>query len=271
MINLIQPLPFYDRLTEQDYYKESCNGVYKFLSSNTNLIPFQIIVPSDYNTIDSFKIVGFSNEFEVNLSNLTNQGLIKFITAGSKKWVAFFGGQLKFIDIDDNISDLVLCSDYYHFEVTVNGVTKYSELFFVGINNICSTPITMEIQAWHSSNFQNYTFDQGFKFKAFFNAFITNVTPEITDEYSKDGYERKVLQRRVIEYQYNIEIDPIPNSISIGLAFLTSLKNILIKHNGNEYVVKDITYKQDPFDGGCLDSVKLTFTIFDQDTVRTNC
>lgn len=269
MINLIQPLPFYDRLTEQDRFKESCDGLYKFLCNNDKLIPFQIIVPLDSAVIDSIRIVGYSCIMELYLPDNNDQ--IYFQTTDDRKWLIYTGEQLTFTRSTGTTEPLLLKSDYYYFEVSIDGKFYYSEVFNVVGNGICDVPITLSIEAWHSKNMNGYSFDEGFRFKCFFNTFITNITADITDEYSKDGYERQILQRRVTIFTHNIELDPLPNSVAIGIAALTSFKNILIKHNGNEYNVKDITFKQEKIEGGCLDSILLAFTIFDQDIIRTNC
>ena len=269
MINLIQPLPFYDRLTEQDRFKESCDGMYKFLCNKDLLIPFQIAVPLDAETIDSVRMVGFTCIMELYLPNNTDQ--IYFQTTGTRKWVIYKGDQFTFTRDSGATEPMVLKSDYYYFEVSVDGKFYYSEMFYVVGTGICDAPITLTIEAWHSKNMNGYSFDESFKFRCFFNSFITNITADITDEYSKDGYERQLLQRRVTIFTHNVELDPLPNSVAIGIAALTSFNNIVIKHNGNEYNVRDITFKQEKIEGGCLDSVLLAFTIFDQDIIRTNC
>jgi len=269
MINLIQPLPFFDRLIEQERFKESCDGLYRFLSHKDKLIPFQIAVPIGSAIIDYFKIKGYSNEYEINLN--ANSSKIKFISSSGKKWLVYKGDQLTFVREDETTEPLELCHDYYFFEISVDGRVYFSEVFNVPGDGICDQQINMEIEAWDDSNSNGRTFDDGFKFKAFFNSFITNIVPDITDEYTKDGYERQILLRKVVIFNYNIELDPVPNSVSIGLAYLTTLKNIIIKHNGNDYVVRDISYKTDSVEGGALDTVQLTFSIFDEDIIKTNC
>lgn len=269
MINLIQPLPFFDRLIEQERFKESCDGLYRFLSHNDKLIPFQIAVPIGSAIIDYVKIRGFSCEYEAEME--TNATQIKFHTSGGRKWVVYNGAQLTFTRESGSTSPMVLAPGFYYFEVSVDGRVYYSEVFNVPGDGICDQQINMEIEAWDDSNSNGRTFDDGFKFRAFFNTFITNIVPDITDEYTKDGYERQVLLRKVVIFNYNIELDPVPNSVSIGLAYLTTLKNITIKHNGNDYVVRDISYKPDSVEGGALDTVQLTFSIFDQDIIKTNC
>lgn len=269
MINLIQPLPFFDRLIEQERFKESCDGLYRVLSHPDKLIPFQIAVPFGSAVIDYVKIKGYSCEQEAEME--TNSTNIKFYTAGGKKWVIYKGDQLTFTRENGTTSPMLLAPDFYYFEVSVDGKPYYSEVFNVPGTGICDQEINMEIEAWDDKNTNGRTFDEDFKFRMFFNSFITNVVPDITDEFTKDGYERQILLRRVIVFNHNIELDPMPNSVSIGLAYLTTLKHIIIKHNGNEYNVKDITYKPDQVEGGALDTVQLAFTIFDEDVIKTNC
>lgn len=269
MINLIQPLPFFDRLIEQERFKESCDGLYRFLSHKDKLIPFQIAVPIGAETIDYVKIRGYSFEYEAEPP--TNTPQIKFHTSEGRKWLVYNGEQLNFTRENGEFSPMVLKPDFYYFEVSVDGRVYYSEVFNVPGDGICDQQINMEIEAWNDSNSNGRTFDEDFKFRAFFNSFITNIIPDITDEFTKDGYERNVLLRKVIIFNYNIELDPLPNSVSIGLAYLTTLKHIVIKHNGNEYIVRDISYKPDSVEGGALDTVQLTFSIFDQDIIKTNC
>lgn len=269
MINLIQPFPFFDRLTEQVRFKENCDGNYKFLSNSTNLIPFQIVLPTDAISIESVKIKGFSCAYELEMTDNTEKIYIK--TTGLKKWVIYKGDQLTFTRESGVTAPLVLSSDYYHFEVTVDGKTFYSEMFHVIGDGICSEPITMEIQAWHNSDAFGYSFSDGFKFRTFFNAFITNTEAATVDEFNKDGYERQILLRRVISFTRNIELNPMPNTCAIGMIALSGLKNIRIIENGNTYVVKDITIKQEKVEGGALDSILIGFSIFDEDIVSKNC
>lgn len=272
MINLIQPLPFFDRLSEQERFKESSDGLYRFLSPPDTLIPFQIAVPSDAVAIEAMKIRGFMYEFELDFP--ANSDQVKFQTNGGRKWVMYKGDQLTFVRENGTEEPLVIPAGYYWFEITVDGKTYYSEVFCVPGDGICDEEINMIIEAWNDEDSQSNngrTFWDGFKYKCYFHSFITNVVPDITDEFTKDGYERQILLRRVMIFNYNIELDPLPNTVSIGLAYLTSLSHIVIKHNGNEYNVKDITFKPDSVEGGSLDTVQLTFSIFDQDVIKTNC
>jgi len=269
MINLIQPLPFFDRVSEQERFKESSDGLYKFLSPGNRHIPFQIAVPNTAVAIDYVKIKGFVYEFDVDLQY--NSDKVKFKTSGSKKWVVYKGEQFTFDRESGATEPLVIPSGFYYFEVAVDGKSYFSEVFHVPGTGICDQEITMEIEAWDDANSNGRNFEDGFRYRSFFNSFITNVTPDITEEFTKDGYERQIKLRTVIIFNYNIELDPVPNSISIGLAYLTTLKHIVIKHNGNEYQVRDITYKPDKVEGGALDTVQLTFSIFDQDIIKTNC
>jgi len=270
MINLIQPLPFFTRLIDQERFKENCDGLYRFLSHPDKLIPFQIAVPIGSAIIDYIKIKGFTCEVQPEIE--FNPTQIRFQTTSGKKWVVYKGDQFTFVRENGTISEpIVLKPDFYYFEVSVDGVAYYSEIWCVPGTGICDAEINMEIEAWNDTNTNGRTFDDGFKFRAYFNSFITNVVPDITDEFTKDGYERQVILRKVIIFNYNIELDPLPNSVSIGLAYLTSLQHIIIRHNGNEYIVRDITYKPDSVEGGALDTVQLTFSIFDQDIIKTNC
>lgn len=269
MINLIQPLPFFDRLSEQERFKESCDGLYRFLSPPDTLIPFQIAVPIGSAVIDYIKIRGYSHAFEIELD--TNPTQAKFQTTSGKKWLMYKGDQFTFTRENGSTEPLILPADFYYFEISIDEKVYYSEIWCVPGTGICDAPINMIIEAWNDVNTNGRTFDDSFKFRAYFNSFITNIVPDITDEFTKDGYERQILLRRVITFPHNIELDPVPNSVSIGLAYLTTLKNIHIYHNGNDYNVKDISYKPDQVEGGALDTVQLTFTIFDQDIIKTNC
>lgn len=269
MINLIQPLPFYDRITEQQRFKENSYGLSRFLSPSDTLIPFQIKVPIEAVEIQSIIIRGFSNEFEIDLP--ANNDFFYFKTVGGKKRIIYRGEQLTFVRENGDQEPLIIAPDYYWFEVTVDDKTFFSEVFCVPGEGICDEPINLTIEAWDDKNSNDRFFEDGFKFRAYFHSMITNVVPDITDEFTKDGYERQILLRRVIVFQHNIELDPMPNSISIGIAYLTTLKYIIITFDNNDYVVKDITYKPDPVEGGSLDAVQLTFTIFDEDVIKTGC
>lgn len=269
MINLIQPLPFFDRLTEQVFYKENCDGIYKFLSQPDTLIPFQIKVDPSAAVIDYISIIGLTCRKDIDL--VENAGKFNFHAADGKKWLVYKGDQLTFVRVGGGTEPLTLPRDYFYFEISIDGVVKYSEIFHVPGDGICDMPINLIIEAWHPKNMNGYTFDNGFKFKCYFNSFVTDMVAEVTDEFLKDGYERKVLSRRVIQFTHNIELEPLPHTVAIGLVAITAFKNITITDNNNQYEVKDITVKTEKIEGGALYSVLLSFSVFNQDIVRTNC
>lgn len=270
MTNLIQPLPIYDRLNEQARFKENCNAMYDFICPTNRLIPFQISIPNDLEAITSFKIYGMTaGVFNVNTT--LNADVIKIVEEDGKKWVLFYGDGLLIPGFPAPAPLPITCG-YWYFEITVDARVYYSEVFKVVNNGIYEQDPDLMIEAWHPATMSGYSFADDFRFRAFFDSFITNNIPETTDEFLKDGYERNILQRRVIEFLYNIELDPTPNNITIGLIAMTAMKNFVITEaSGNEYVTKNVTVKQEPLDGGFLDSLQFTFTTFDQDIVRTNC
>lgn len=279
MINLIQPISFFDRLTEQDGYKENSPKLHKFLA-DSRLIPFQIKVPSNINSILSFRIVGYRYIFEIDLVS-PNTNFIKVVTAEAGKYVLFFGGEnLVFRRISNypNIPEeydeepLAFCPDYYHYEVKLDtGKIYYSEKFYIGGAGLCDEPITLEINAWNNNDRSNFTFTENFKFKCYFNSFIHAQEAIVTDDYHKDGYERQSLKIRVIQFPYSFEVNPLPYTISNGLAVLTTFDNFVIKENGNEYIANSIDFEIENIEGTSFNRVIFTFTLKGQDIIKTNC
>lgn len=279
MINLIQPISFFDRLAEQDGYKENSPRLHKFLADE-RLIPFQIKVSDETTSITSLRMVGFKYQFDIDLIN-GNEDALKIVEVPSGKYVLFFGGEDLVFNRLTNYPDqppiydqepLSMCPDYYHYEVTLNtGKTYYSEKFYVNGSGLCDSPITLEIQAWNDRDKQGFTFTEGFKFKAYFNTFIHSQQATITNEYLKDGYERQILQRRVIQFPFKFEIDPVPFSIANGLAVLTAFDNFVIIENGNEYLAENVEFEAEEIEGTSFNQVVFTFTIKGQDVIKTFC
>lgn len=279
MVNLIQPISFYDKLSEQDSFKESSVN-FKFLSDE-RLIPFQIKVPDEITSIKSFSLIGYKYRFEIDLDS-SNSDYIKIILGDSgKKYVVFFGGEnLKFKRLTNypeqppiyTEEDLSLCSDHYYYEVTLNNDKKYfSERFYLNGSGICDSEINLEINSWNDSDKQGYTFKEGFKFKSYFNSFIHSRQAQITNEYVKNGFDIQILKRRVISFPYSFEVDPLPFSISNGLAVLTAFDNFVIKENGNEYTAENIDVEIEPIEGTTLDRITFSFTIKGSDIIKTFC
>lgn len=278
MINLIQPISFFDRLAEQDGYKENSPKLHKFLA-DSRLIPFQIKVPETITSITSFRIVGYKYIFDISLE--VNEDVLKIEEVDSGKYVLFYGSENLIFERLINYPEqpsiydqepLQMCPDYYHYEVTVDtGKTYYSEKFYIYGNGLCDSPITLEINAWNSTDKNGYTFVNSFKFKSYFSTFIHSQDATITNEYSKDGYERQSLKRRVIQFPYTFEVDPLPFTISNGLAVLTAFDNFVIKENGNEYTAESIDIEIDDIEGTSFKKIVFTFTIKGQDIIKTFC
>lgn len=283
MINLIQPISFFDRIQEQDQFRENSPGGHKFLADK-RLIPFQIFF-NDYDTLSvtSFRLVGYKYQFEIDLIN-GNEDFLKVIQtddAPAKTYILFLGGEGLVFNRLTNYPNqppvyapepIEYCPDYYHYEVTTNtGKTFYSEKFYIGGNGLCDSPITLEIHAWNNSDKQGFTFEEGFKFKAYFNSFIHTQQAIITDEYLKDGFERQRLQRRVMEFPFSFSTDPLPFSITNGLALLTAFDNFVVIENGNEYITESVSVETDQVEGTSFASATFTFTIKDNDIIKTLC
>lgn len=269
MKNLIQPLQVYDRLTEQDRFKENLDGTYKFLSNRDKLIPFQFIVPIGATTINSFSIKGTYN-YDFVLAN--NVGKFGLYSNGNQKNFMYFGEQLNHTNVMSVVSPLILAGGGYHwFEVVVDGKTYYTEMFYVVGDGFCDKPITLEIEAWDRYDTNGHLFSNNFRYKCFFDSFITDQTPNIQEEFSKDGFERNNILRRVIQFLYNFELDPLPNSIAVGITALTAFTNFVIKHNGNTYTNADLTVKPERIDGGGLYSLLFSFTLPQEDLIKTAC
>lgn len=279
MINLIQPISFFDVLGEQDGFKENSPKLHKFLA-DSRLIPFQIRIGETVTSITSFRLVGYKYQFDLPLDS-GNENYIKIVTMPSGKFVLFFGGENMVFKRLTNYPEqpptydtepLSICPDFYHYEVTLNTGKKYfSEKFYVGGDGLCDSPISLEINAWCDSDKHGFTFTEGFKFKAYFNTFIHSNQAEITDEFVKDGYERQILQRRVIRFPYKFEVDPLPFTISNGLAVLTAFDNFVIKENGNDYVAESVDVDIEEIEGTSFNQIVFTFTIKGQDVIKTFC
>lgn len=279
MINLIQPISFFDNLGEQDGFKENSPKLHKFLADE-RLIPFQIRIPEDATSITSFRLVGYKYQFDIALDS-GNENYIKVVEVPSGKFVLFFGGEHLVFKRLTNYPDqppvydtepLSLCPDFYHYEVTLNTGKKYfSEKFYVSGNGLCDSPITLKITAWCNSDKHGFTFTENFKFNAYFNTFIHSHQATITDEFVKDGYERQILQRRVIQFPYKFEVDPLPFTISNGLAVLSAFDNFVINENGNDYVAESVDVDIEEIEGTSFNQIVFTFTIKGQDVIKTFC
>ena len=269
MKNLIQPLQVYNRLNEQDRFKENLDKTYKFLSNPDRLIPFQFTVPIGSTTVTSFKIKGTYN-YDLIIAN--NAGKFGLYTNGNTKNFMYFGEQLNHTAMSGAVIPLLLAEGGFQwFEVVIDGVAYFTEMFYVVGHGICDHPITLEIEAWDRYDTNGHLFSNDFRYKCFFNSFITDQTPNIQEEFSKDGFERNNILRRVIQFLYNFELDPLPNSIAVGITALTAFTNFIIRHNGNTYTNADLTVKADRIEGGGLYSLLFSFSLPQEDLIKTAC
>lgn len=279
MINLIQPISFFDRIEEQDSYLENSPSSHKFLADE-RLIPFQIKVPDEVTSISSFRMIGNKYIFKIDL-NSGNEDALKLVTADNGKYILFFGGEDLVFNRLTNYpalppiyepEPLEMCSDHYYYEVTTNDGKRYfSERFYVNGNGLCDGKITLELNAWNNKDKGSYTFTEGFKFKAYLDTFIHSHKAEITDEFAKDGYERQILQRRVLSFPYSFVTDPLPYSIANGLAVLVAFDNFVIKVNGNEFIAEDFEIEIEEVEGTSYHTILFTFTQKGQSVVKTFC
>lgn len=281
MINLIQPISFFDRIQEQDNYKENSPAPPRFITDN-RLIPFQL-KPELGGTVTSFRLVGYKYRFDIDLT--ANPSIFTILQTVELNNYLFKGGEGLVFRRLTNYPDkppiyssepLELCPDYYHYEITFDsGKTYYSEKFYVIGEGLCENerPITLEIQAWNDpfSEVYGFMFDETFKFKAYFNTFIHYQQALITDEFLKDGYERQVLQKRVIQFPYIFETDPLPYSIANGLAVLTLFNNFVVIENGNTYKADSVTVDLQEIEGTSYSKVVFTFSVRDQDLIKNFC
>lgn len=276
MINLLQPLPFYDFQLEQNQYRENCAGsvpnTCQMVSDNKTLPSWQISIPFAVNAVQAIMIYSNTHIYELNVAS--NAALIKIVSVGTdQKWIIYTGAQLVFKDSDNVESPLIVVPGLYDFRITAGGKTYYSEQFLVSGTGVCRNDWGLKIEAWNVLPWNGMYFsDATFKYKAYFDTFISNMLTSISDVSNKDGYQRDVLSQRVITPNFQIKFNPMPNSIAVGLSVLTAMKNIQISDKiGNVYNVKNIKFTQTPIEGDCLDIVVIEFSIFDNDYIRTNC
>lgn len=275
MINLLQPLNFYDFQLEQNQYRENCAGAVpdncQMVSDNKTLGSWQISVPFDVIAIQSIMLYSNGHIYELNV--ISNAAIIKLVDNGTQKWIVYTGVQLIFKDNDGDESPLVLAPGIYDWRIKAGGKTYYSEQFIISGKEMCRHDWGLKIQAWNTKVWNGLYFnDADFKFTAYFDTFISNGLVATADVSNKDGFQRDVLSQRVITINRQIKFNPMPNSVAMGLSMLTSLKNIHILDTlGNDYNVKNIKFTQTPVEGDCLDIVVIEFSIFDKDYIETNC
>lgn len=275
MINLLQPLNFYDFQLEQNQYRENCAGSVpddcQLISDNKNLTSWQIAVPLGVAAIQSVTLYNPLCIFEVDLA--VNADFIKIVSTTTQKWIVYTGDQLIFVDNNNVQSPMTLCEGLFDWRVTAGGKTYYSEQFLVPSTGICKSSWGLKIQAWNVNPWNGLYFSgTDFKFTVYFDTFISNMLAAVADVNSKDGYQRDVLSQRVITTNYQVKFNPMPNSVAVGLSVLTAMKNIQVLDTlGNVYPVKNIKFTQTPVEGDCLDIVVIEFSIFDRDYIETNC
>lgn len=275
MINLLQPLNFYDFQLEQNQYRENCNGLVpdscQLVSDNKKLNSWQIAIPLSVVAIQSIEL--YSNGHIYDLNVLVNNAIIKIVANATDAWIIYTGEQLIFVDNDNVQSPLVVVDGLYDFRIKAGGKTYYSEQFLIQNNAVCKSQWGLKMQAWNTVPWNGFYFNNDdFKFTVYFDTFISNILSTVADVVNKDGYQRDVLSQRVITANFQIKFNPMPNSVAVGLSVLTAMKNIQILDTlGNVYPVKDIKFTQTPVEGDCLDIVVIEFSIFDNDYIRTNC
>jgi hypothetical protein len=274
MMNILQPLPFYNRLSEQIHLKENSVGPSKILCYPDRLIPFQIVVPNSAQAITGVKLTGYKCEIEVDMTNATNAARIRLVTLGGRKYVVYNGDPFIFVRMNNSTSTIILPTDYFHLTITLdNSQSFYSDKFYPVKPAFCDRDISFQWEMWNDSSKQGYYFENGFKFLAYFDTFITSMTPNIFEDFSKDGYERDILNFRVVTQTYNFELEGVPNSMTAGLSAMLAFDNIYFTDipNNNRYRVKNITFSPEPEEGGATDSILIGFTIFDNDLIKTLC
>lgn len=275
MINLLQPLNFYDYQLEQNQYRENCAGAVpddcQLVSDNKLLTTWQISIPFSVVAIQSVTLYCPTCIYELNL--VSNANIIKIVTDGVRSWIIYTGVQLIFKDNNNVESPLSLSVGIYDWRVTAGGKTYYSEQFLVSGTGLCRNDWGLIIEAWNTKTWNGLYFnDADFKFKVYFDTFISNILATIADTSNKDGYQRDVLSQRVITPNFQVKFNPMPNSVAVGLSVLTAMKNIRVLDKlGNIYTVKNIKFTQTPVEGDCLDLVVIEFSIFDNDYIETNC
>lgn len=274
MINLLQPLPFYDYQLEQNQYRENCAGAVpdncQLISDNIHLMPWQIAIPIGVIGITSITLYNPSCIYEFVL--LSNQTVFKIKTDGVNRWIIYNGGQLTFKDNNNVESPLVVNSGLFYWRVVAGGKTYYSEQFFISGTGVCRNQWGLKVKAWNDNSWNGLYFGDNFKFFVYFDTFISNILSTVSDVINKDGYQRDVLSQRVITPNFQIKFNPMPNIVAVGLSVLTAMKNIQVLDTlGNVYNVKNIKFTQVPVEGDCLDLVTLEFSIFDNDYIETNC
>lgn len=278
MINLIQPISFYDRLEEQSYKMENSPSPAKFLADK-RLIPFQIKMPESSQVV-GFRLVGFKYQFEIDLITENIQSM-EVVPMGNYSYFLFYGGENLFfrrlknypnLPPEYTIEPLGMCSDYYHYEVSLaSGKKYYSEKFYYNGTGGCDSPITLEINAWNNTDKNDLIFQNGFKFKSYFNTFIYSQQANITDDFDKDGFERQILKSRVIQFPYSFAPDPLPQVVTNGLALLTAFDNFVVIENGNEYITEFVQMEIEDVEGTNLNTSIFTFRIKGQDVIKTFC
>lgn len=273
MINLLTLLPFYDYQLEQNQYRENCNGygVQIYISDKFDLIPWQIAVPNTVTNIQTITLYSLGAVFNIDLA--VNNANFKLVTQGTNKWIIFLGGSIYYTDNLGAVQTLDVPGGIYEWQVEAAGKPYFSEQFYiVGVNDPCPKNWNIKIRAWNDDNWNGFYFNNEFKFVAYFDTFISNIIASIADSTNKDGYDRQVLNNRVISPTFRIKFDPMPNVFSVALSIVTGMKHIEISDLiGNVYVVKDIKLTQTPVEDDCLDLVVMDFTIFDNDYIKTNC
>lgn len=275
MINLLQPLNFYDYQLEQNQYRENCAGSVpddcQLVSDNKLLNTWQISVPFGVVAIQEITLYCPSCIFELDV--IANADVIKLVDNGANKWIIYSGNQLVFKDNNNIFSLLTLPAGLYDWRIKAGGKTYYSEQFLVSGTGMCRNDWGLIIEAWNTKVWNGLYFNnEDFKFKVYFDTFISNMLATIADVSNKDGYQRDVLSQRVITPNFQVKFNPMPNSVAVGLSVLTAMKNIQVLDKlGNIYTVKNIKFTQTPVEGDCLDLVVIEFSIFDNDYIETNC
>lgn len=266
MINIISTLPFYDKVIEQNRFKENSQSLkeYNSYNSHNKMASWLVILPDNTMGIDYVKLHGLDKIYTLNLSN----GSIRLGWSDNKRWAVYNGGA---IIAAENNQELYLPAGKYFWEVKASDRVFFSEVIFVDSPDCERWSIKLE--AWNETPWNGYFFDGFFKFVSYYNTFVTNITPTISDDTLKDGYDRQNLSQRVISLSYNISFDPMPNIIAVGLAIQMTLKNIVItdRITGNVYNVKNTKFTQTPIEGTSFDIVDLQFTLFDGDYIANLC
>lgn len=260
--------PWYQDIKDQNINKENSNGeiLYKLITPATQMLPFQIEMPTDKPHPTKWEIYGTDGETSELIYDLQpSMNMIRVYKYLDRHVAVYPGGSLK-VKYKGGVVNLVMPCGYYYSKITfADGSYYVSEIFFAENN----TENYMRVMFWCDNDLKPITYRDEWKQVLYLDTFVHTAAPEVEEETITDGDKNEIptWQKMVLKYKF---VDTVPDFLKIALVSLQihEFVYLWISESRQGYVDR-VFVSETPDETGAMSDVEVTFE--DDMMIRRTC